>query len=201
MNALVDGIIDDHNALPLVVLDGPRASGKSTVGEMAAAEMNRIGKRAVYLKKVHYVAGEGEYENILNHIETIRQLIFTFKLDAVFLDRLIASEYVMATYHRRVDPAVLKGYCTEASNVLQLLGAKQFVLLPPLNVLVHRMGMRPAAHPSRSWDMNPDVIHDFWEDAVENVPNQNVIYGFHDTLALAHNIIERSFGMTIGESI
>lgn len=163
--------------LPLIVVDGPRASGKSSVARGLANHLADNGKFATYLKKRVYYNGIPEIANMWEHVSEIERMVELFKLDYVVLDRLVASEFVMSTYNKRTNPTLLTNACSSLSAYLHERGALQIVLRPSIETIVKRMAERGPTHPSRQWDMAPDHIDIMWDMAIAAIPHLIEITG------------------------
>lgn len=139
----------------LLVLDGPRGSGKSTLGMQIVESLNQIGYNAEYFKKG--LRQENEFTNMVTHLR-----MWTSVPNRILVaDRFVATEWVMSTYYERVESRTLFRWCNEVDDMLLQLDAVHAILLPELETLSRRIEQRQ----SRNFDMDPMAVRPLWRAA------------------------------------
>lgn len=157
----------------LVVLDGPRCSGKSSTGQLLVEKLVKLGVTAEYFKKGPPDPVD-EATNMDIHLQNWWDRI-DGGVDVVVVDRFVATELVMALYTGRVHPEAALSYCMRvASKTMTDFSAINLVLLPPLSALESRMEQRPADH---RWDMAPERVHPLWMMAARLLPGVTLSTG------------------------
>lgn len=141
----------------LVLLDGPRGAGKSTVGNALVQKLHDDGWPLVtYFKKVKRDP-DNEYQNMMDHITEWTQFG-----GIVVVDRFALSEWTMSIVHnRRTDYAQLTLDCRLALNVARECGFAA-ILTADAEELDRRINHR---NEQRGWDMPVDVVNPIWRAA------------------------------------
>lgn len=171
----------------LVILDGPRCSGKSTLGTELAVRLQALGVKAEYFKKG--LPLPDEYGNMIGHLETFRMLAERGDCEVRIIDRFVLTELVFALYTGRTFPEVAIDYCRKISAMLdQDYHARHFLLLPPLKLLEQRMKSRPVDH---SWDMPKERIHGLWSTAARLCDGVEILTTAHQGPALVDYLTNR----------
>ena len=140
----------------LVLVDGPRGAGKSTVSQALVAKLQEEGHQATYFKKV-IRKPEDEFGNMMEHIDTWQAIG-----GIVVVDRYALSEWTMSIVHnRRGDYQQLTNECSIA-----LLNATAHgfavILTASAEVLNDRINHR---NEHRGWDMPIDTVGPIWRAA------------------------------------
>ena len=141
----------------LVILDGPRGSGKSTVGNALVERLHNDGWPLVtYFKKTKRVP-EDEYTNMMEHITAWNQIG-----GIVIVDRFALSEWTMSIVHnRRPDYAQLTLDCGLALNLAREQGFAA-ILTASDEELDRRINSR---NEHRGWDMPVEAVNPIWRAA------------------------------------
>ena len=154
----------------LVILDGPRCSGKSTIGQALVEELQRRQIQAEYFKK-GVPDPVDEASNMAIHLERWWDRV-NDAVDVVVVDRFVATELVMALATGRTPPERAIPYCIEtARRTMVAHHAINRVLLPPFKVLDERMQTRPEG---RRWDIEPRRVIPLWTLALTMLPGVTV---------------------------
>lgn len=148
-----------------MILDGPRCSGKSTIGQELVKRLNAGDIVAEYFKKGPPDPVD-EASNMGIHLQNWWDRVQD-GVDVVVVDRFVATELVMGLATGRTLPERLIPYCQDAAwraSIVHL--AINRVLLPPLATLEERMLNRPDDH---RWDMDRERIHPLWKFAIRSL--------------------------------
>ena len=159
----------------LIVLDGPRCSGKSSLGKGLEQSFLELGWSAAYFKKTK-IDPVDEGKNMHDHLDWFKERLEN-GMDVIICDRLVASEFVFATVTQRTPLEQYFQYCAEVAwRAEKEFNALQNILLPPLEILEDRMLARDAEGqgPERLWDMPKERIHPLWRLTARALPGQTI---------------------------
>lgn len=166
----------------ILILEGPRCSGKSTLGLALERQLQALGWTAKYFKKT-VVHPTDERRNMFNHIAGFEDLLAGGD-DIVIVDRFHASELVMALATGRTLPEEVIPYCREVDEWLfRTHLTRTMILLPPEHVVVSRMLQRPDYH---SWDMPRERVYPLWQLAATLLPHAELITRLDQTNLVTH---------------
>lgn len=143
------------NLSNVVIIDGPRGSGKSSTSNMVVEELVKMGYPAEYYKK-GLRSHTSEFANMLTHI-----FEWAEKDEIVVCDRFLATEWVMSTYHQREDGKKLLDECLIIDKMLLEGNARNIILLTENEVLEERMAKR--GEDGRTWDMDKGAVQPLWK--------------------------------------
>ncbi len=146
---------------PLVILDGPRCSGKTTVAMRLVASLLELGWNATYFKKT--VIKPDEFQNMMEHLRQWQEMVTDSGYgpsDVVVVDRFVASELVMALATGRTPAERVVQYCLKTADTMhKMYNAQAYILLPSMELIERRMAQRPEDH---RWDMDPLRVEGLW---------------------------------------
>lgn len=139
----------------LIVIDGPRGVGKSTVGQELVKNLTELDYQATYFKKV-IRSEENELQNMQEHLLAWKQIG-----GIVVVDRFFASEWVMSmTLNRRQDLTALTHECLKMAAEVKSAG---FGVI--LSARAEVLDSRIEARGTRGWDISPVVTGPMWRAA------------------------------------
>lgn len=144
----------------IVILDGPRGVGKSTMAQELVARVKSQGHSAVYFKKEIRDPAD-EYTNMMRHLDMFVQLAE----EVVAVDRFVVTEWVLSSYHDRTPAAQLLTDCINVAERLRALKAVSVVLYATEQTLTERLETRGT----RQWDMHPSSLA-LWRTAQLLIP-------------------------------
>lgn len=173
----------------LILIDGPRGSGKSTTAQTIVDVLNSQGRQATYFKK-GLRSEENEYQNMMDHLARWRR-----EHGIIVVDRFVATEWVMSTAHERVHARQLMQECIDVNMELLKMAAIHVILLPSLGALAGRLEERGPD--GRLWDMEKQLIHPLWRSAYAFLTSASLIA--NNRPFDQQNLIGRLIGMVAPE--
>jgi thymidylate kinase len=157
--------MENNNSL-IVLIDGPRGSGKSTIAQGVVERLTTDGIKALYFKK-GVRSADNEERNMIDHLNR-------FSLpqwNVVVIDRFLLTEWVMSTWHSRLSSRELFEGCHRVNEQIKKINALHYCILAPSGVLDERIKKRGT----RGWDMDKDAAVPLWIDACRNFNSSVVI--------------------------
>lgn len=143
--------------LQVILLEGPRGAGKSTVGRLLVDKLKAAGKQATYFKKA-VRRPDNEFNNMMEHIMAWKQTGGIF-----VVDRFAITEWVMSVVHDRcTDYELLTDEC-QIALFSAIEDGIAFILTASNRVLEKRMKER--GEDGRIWDMDPAIVAPIWRAA------------------------------------
>lgn len=133
----------------IVVIDGPRGVGKSTMSRQLVDLLVSRGYTATYFKK-EIRDPDDEHGNMLRHIDQFVKL----PEQVVVVDRFVITEWVLSSYFNRKPHQQLYRYCYDVYDTLRALRAVHVVLYADEQTLTSRLDSRGT----RQWDMHPSSL-------------------------------------------
>lgn len=158
------------NPCPILIIDGPRAAGKSTMADRIVKEVNDSTSR----KAMHYFYKGAphpidELSNMTNLISEAVQRFNETGTTTVF-DRFHVSELVMSVGLNRRPAWDVLFDCQYIDGLLAQHNAMCFVLLPDVFTLDNRLNQRNAilikqGKKTKAHDMNLALVPPLWRMA------------------------------------
>ena len=159
----------------LVILDGPRGVGKSTLCKTIVDELRDKGYNAVYYKKG--APADDEHNNMQQHLAIFSFVARVLNI-VVVVDRFVATEYVFANFLNRATAEDIDTYCQDIMQNIDTffdgLPVYHRVLLAPINEIAARLEARvnkqlQNGEPVRSWDMPKEIVIKKWNKAANQL--------------------------------
>lgn len=145
----------------LIVIDGPKGAGKTTVALRLVSFLNDHSLSHGYESVTYHK----HLRDPLDETGNMLKLITTrSSKDLVIIDRFCWTEWVMGIYTGRVKPTGLTESSRIIDRVLQMNSIPHLLLLPPLNLLQERLANR-AEEERRKVDMPWELVHPLWNAA------------------------------------
>lgn len=139
----------------IVIIDGPRGAGKTTLAEYIRDQATHIGLNA-------YIAKNARPEDPLEFmLERIREGRGNHIL---ILDRFHWTEWVMSCWHKREAVETLDAWCKTVEVHLTMTPTVGFILQASTAMLAERIAMR---NDDRGYEMPLNHAVRIWEAALE----------------------------------
>jgi cytidylate kinase len=142
----------------LVIIDGPKGVGKSTVAKLLVQHLEAAGVPATYHK--HYRDPEHEFE-------AMTEMLSASSMDigpVIVVDRLIWTEWVMGIAYERDDASKLTQRCRLLDHLAHLQGVPHVLLSASVDTLKTRLAERPEEE-RRKVDMPWELVTPLWSAA------------------------------------
>lgn len=140
----------------ILVLDGPRGSGKSTTGKALVDRFQSVGLPSEYVK-VMRATGKSETQHMMELYASWKQ-----ETKIWVIDRFAASEWVMSLLFNRVSSYTqLTCDCSLVNQYVVSNGAS-YILMADVSVLDARI---IARNENRTWEVTPEIIPPMWRAA------------------------------------
>lgn len=137
----------------LIIIDGPKGSGKSTTAQKLVERLNLLGHPAIYHK--HYRQEKDEFNAILEMITAPKKV-------TLVVDRLIWSEWIFGIYLEREPVKTLTRRCVTLDKIASLMNVMHILLLPPNEVMKARLQERDN---NTDIDMPWELVQPLWRSA------------------------------------
>lgn len=145
----------------ILIIDGPRASGKSTMVDLIAGY---CGNESIPFEIFKHQRGNDPFQDMLDSIERFNKEWRTIHI----CDRFSMTEYVFSIYHKRVPLGFLIQRITEINKELEHALAIHVILQTSTRLMEQRMLERPIG---RTWDMlPPEAVNLVWTAAMGIAP-------------------------------
>lgn len=140
----------------ILVLDGPRGSGKSTTGKALVERFQEIGLSSEYVK-VTRGTDKSEFQHMIELFHGWKQ-----KKQIWVIDRFAASEWVMSLLFNRVTSYVQLTIDCQVINQYVTNNGASYILMADVPVLDARI---IARNEQRTWEVTPELIPPIWRAA------------------------------------
>lgn len=142
----------------LIVIDGPRGSGKTTLVDGVVRSAHEAGIHHVnQIKMTRPDKVFLQMHQFLCEVEKHQDLIYV-------VDRFSLTEYVMSEFYQRVNQVELISRIETIQRRLREIDAFYFVLFTRTDVLEKRINSRDA---DRQWDIPKNQVGLYWGQAFQ----------------------------------
>lgn len=165
----------------IVIIDGPRGSGKSLMCEALRMEFINT---PIRVEKFKSTRPDDPFEEMIQAINS-----FSFNHDRLFIvDRFHLTEYVFSVYHNRVPLSKLINQTIHISRKLERASAIRVVLMASPEVLAERLKNRPEG---RGPDMPLELVQPLWAASMAVDDGAKMVFNNHhvDRAAIMNDII------------
>jgi GTPase SAR1 family protein len=139
----------------LVILDGPKGAGKSTIAQRLVHHLNENNIPAIYHKHLR---------DPLNEFNNMFKLIVADSEVVTVVDRFVWTEWVMGIYLDRDPAKELTRKCIMLDKLIRYRNFPHILLLPTNDILKARIEAREEES-RRKMDMSWDLVQPLWNAA------------------------------------
>ena len=152
--------------MTIVIVDGPRGSGKTSLLDAVESE---LGKRGQEYSRFKHERGSDPFADMVHALAD-----FTSQPDIVWLcDRFLLTEYVFSIWKNRMPITTLVNKSIHISNLIAMVDAVHLVLMADPEVIEERLADRPE---ERKWDMPKDLYAPIWKASIGVCPSAVMVY-------------------------
>lgn len=185
----------------VILIDGPRGAGKSTIAQLLASHLVANGVPATYFKKGPSALDQ-EHVNAITHLDHFAYLTREQGGGVIICDRFHASELVMTSFTNRRDMRAMWTDVMAIEREVTKRNCLHVILLADIETLSQRITSRAVIDEAngvepRGWDVHPDAVWPLWTLAHAALPssvlrlNQN-----HDAQLSIINQLAAIYGVT-----